>query len=113
MRVKIEREDLLAFAEEYGFNFNQIVGWYTRFLHSPIVQKGESEQLYEAFETFLQDRTSSEFLNSYPADERDLRGRSVDESVWNAMYRTYGDDALLYIPESYKIMYGLEEPMKR
>ena len=113
MEVKINREDLLAFAEEYGFDFSQVIKWYTRIKTNPVVQRGTDDQLYEVFETFLQDRSSSEFLDSYPEDERDLRGRSVEESVYNAIYRTYGDEALPYIPETYKIMYGLDEPMKR
>ena len=104
MEVKIEREDLLALAQEYNFDFSTVVKWYTEFIALPLVQGGTDDQLYEAFEAFLQDRTSSDFLAQYP--ERDLKGRTEDESMYEALYRTYGEEALDSIPDDYAMLMG-------
>jgi hypothetical protein len=110
MNVKIERDELLDLAQTYGFEFTKVVHWYTEFKRKYVcVIGGSDEEFRDAFEIFLSDRSSSEFING---QDGDLEGRSEEESAYYALYQVYGEKAYEDIPEEFRLINGMDEPMK-
>ena len=103
----IDFNDLQEIAYEYDFPIGNIVDYYERIKNYPFVLARDEQSLIDCLYLIVQDRVSNSFIisqydGSYPfKDYLHDNYKSVEDSINDALYRIYDEEAIPYLSEKY------------
>ena len=102
--MEIELNVLEELANEYEIPLEKVKLYYNMLLEIPCVMSYDVDMLYECLVNIIQDVKTSEFVE----EEKEKMGafvgkeaKTLNYSISDALYRTYGDEAIPYLSEEY------------
>jgi len=98
----MEEERLEQIAEEYDISISRVKSYYEILKKYPVVESYNEELLFECLEEVVQDMSTNEFIiEDTDKFTHEDKIKPLKYSISDALYRTYGDDAVPYLDETY------------
>lgn len=101
--MELEREELEFLASEYESKIETVMKYYEILKEVPCVINHERELFLECLETLIQERKSEKMLGETKSQTSE-KYQTLEFSVSDSLFRVYGDDAVPYLSEEYRIV---------
>ena len=108
----VDEEKLLELESQYEIGFSELMQYYTMLLQIPCVQEEGDEKLYYCLEALAQSRITNEIKER---EHGGMEYMSLEYSISDALYKTYGERAIPYLCEEYlteREISGMDAPLE-
>ena len=101
----MELELLKQLSEEYDISIDRVKSYYASIINLPFVEDYGEDMLMECLEKIVQDVKTNEFAKQQFKDTHvpSTKFKPLQYSISDALYTTYGDEAIPYLSKDYVI----------